>query len=461
MSKLISLIRKNNKLAYVDATTGIKHGFDDVCNAFLPQKEKKQLAFLYLNNDLDAISHFWRFMASKHAMALLSDDLKEGFKTSLEAIYQPTFIYDNKRTEIAGYTLETLEKGRLYRVFRRNTEGSSSAIHPDLKVLLSTSGTTGSPKFVKLSEVNILENALSIVDYLPIKNTDVTPLNLPIYYSYGLSVLTSNALKGGESVCGLKDVLSKEFWADFEKFGFTSLAGVPYVYELLFRTGFTKRQYPTLRYITQAGGKLNDNLIKTFYEFAQANNVKFYVMYGQTEATARISYLPPQYLMEKLGSIGKPIKNGTFTIDAESNELLYSGPNVFGGYVEKAADLAAFDQQTTLHTGDTARIDEDGFCYITGRLKRMIKIFGSRVNLDEVENLLKNKFNQSFACIGLNDKHLCLFYTAAEIDAKEVSSYLFEQVSIHPTAIKQKVINAFPLTSNGKVSYAELAQNQE
>ena len=193
-------------------------------------------------------------------------------------------------------------------------------LHADLKVLLSTSGTTGTPKLVKLSEANLRANAQSILAYLPIKQDDVTPLNLSICYSYGLSVLTSNSLAGGTIVCTNKDILSKDFWADFEKLGYTTLAGVPYIYEMLNRIGFLKKNYPQLRYMTQAGGKLSSKLAEVFSTHLKSQNKDFFIMYGQTEATARMSYLHPSYIESKIDSIGKAIPNGTFSIDKETNE---------------------------------------------------------------------------------------------------------------------------------------------
>jgi long-chain acyl-CoA synthetase len=280
-------------------------------------------------------------------------------------------------------------------------------------------------------------------------------LNLPVYYSYGLSVLTSNSVKGGTIVCSNDDLLKKEFWRNFERYGYTSFAGVPFVYEMLERIGFTGKEYPTLRYFTQAGGKLQDALVRKYTDYAIARGLRFYVMYGQTEATARMSYLPPEQTLERIGSIGKPIRDGNFIIDEETAELCYTGPNVFGGYVTGPSELASFDRNTLLRTGDMAR-ELDGFYYITGRLKRMAKIFGNRVNLDEVESVISSELNVQARCAGYMDKLLLIFVTDPDIDLKELGRKVSASLSLHITSIRAIHIQDIPLTVNGKVNYQGL-----
>ncbi len=245
-------------------------------------------------------------------------------------------------------------------------------IHADIKLLLSTSGTTGSPKFVKLSEENLIQNAHSILEFLPIKEDDVTPLNVPIIFVYGLSIFTTNAIKAGKIICTNRDVLQKEFWDDFVKYQFSSIGGVPYVYEMLNRIGFFKKDYPSLRYMTQTGGILNQTLANVIAEYVAPKGQQFFVMYGQTEAAGRMAYLSPDDLQSKTTSIGRPIKNGSFQIDQSTRELLYSGPNVFGGYATRAADLTTYFSEDVLYTGDIAEKDEEGYYYIIGRINSSI-----------------------------------------------------------------------------------------
>jgi acyl-coenzyme A synthetase/AMP-(fatty) acid ligase len=326
-------------------------------------------------------------------------------------------------------------------------------------LLLSTSGSTGSPKFVKLSEQNVVRNALSILDYLPINNFDVCPLNLPLFYSYGFSVFTTNSISGGKIVCSNTTIMQKEFWEEWNRYQYTSLAGVPYVYEMLERIGFLKKSYPSLRYLSQAGGRLNPSALIEFGNYALKNDLSFYTMYGQTEATARMSYLEPEYLIEKAGSIGKPIKDGKMEIDPASGELLYSGPNVSGGYATAKEDLLEYSPLEVLHTGDIAKKDKDGFFYITGRSQRFIKLFGTRISLDEVEQILQNHFaGTKFLCLGEDDKSLIVAYLYDEINELEIKKILSEQVKLHPASIKVKKINELPLSQNGKIDYKEVKE---
>lgn len=451
MITLFQLASGNNALRYIDDAADKAYTLRE-----LPQLSlggDRSLVFAYLDNSLQSIAAFWSLMKSKHCIAMLAPDLNVHFKEELEALYKPALLFDARRAELGGYRAET-ENGLSYFV---REEPSPVDIHPEVKLLISTSGTTGSPKFVKLSEQNLVANALSICDYLPIQREDVTPLNLPIYYSYGLSILTSNSIKGGRIVCSNDDLLKKEFWEKFARYGYTSFAGVPFVYEMLERIGFTKKDYPSLRYFTQAGGKLQDPLVRKYAEYAIARGVRFYVMYGQTEATARMSYLPPERTLEKIGSIGKPIKDGKFIIDEETSELCYKGPNVFGGYVTVPGELATYERTGLLRTGDMAR-EEDGFYYITGRLKRMAKIFGNRVNLDEVESLLAKELQVQGRCAGYQDKQLLIFVTDEQLDLKKLAQDIAAALTLHITSIKPVKVDEIPLTVNGKVNYTALIE---
>jgi acyl-CoA synthetase (AMP-forming)/AMP-acid ligase II len=210
--------------------------------------------------------------------------------------------------------------------------------------------------------------------------------------------------------------------------------------------------------MTQAGGKLPLHLVEKFGDFAQKNSFPFFIMYGQTEATARMSYLPPEFLLETPESIGIPIPNGKFTIDKETNELLYSGPNVFGGYAESADDLRFFEQPEFLSTGDLAE-ERDGFFYITGRIKRMVKLFGQRVNLDETENILVKSFKESaFACAAKDDKKMFVFYNNQGVEPDSIVKILKEILLLHHSAFKVIFVLEFPLTANGKINYHKLIE---
>jgi len=461
MSLLFDKIKANKQLVIVDAEIGEKNRLKDILFDLSEIDSGKQLVFLYVSNSVYDVGIYFSLFSVQHLVVLLNVNLHIDFKKKLEADYQPDIVYDPSRNLISDYGAKEFHSinGTIQLHLLKKKIGRK--FNHKIKVLLSTSGTTGSPKFVKLSETNLLANTESIVDYLPIVSEDVTPLNLPIFYSYGLSVLHTNAINGGQIICNVPDILQRKFWKQFEQFGFTSIAGVPYVYEMLNRIGFRKKAYPSLKYFHQAGGNLNVEMKKLYQEYAKENQVEFYVMYGQTEATARISFVEPKMLDQKISSIGKEIKNGIFSLDNETGELCYTGPNVFGGYASNVSDLANWEQIDVLKTGDLAKKDADEYYYITGRLKRFVKIFGNRINLDDLESLLKNKFTGTpFACTNYHDKAV-IISVIDEVDDKLIKQFLQDKLKIHPSVIKIQYVADFPLSNNGKLNYSKLVEVYE
>ena len=340
--------------------------------------------------------------------------------------YHPDYIFtpSTKGVKFENYLVEN--NLRNYTLLKSDRQ-SSVTLHPELALLLSTSGTTGSPKLVRLSFNNLLSNASSISEYLSLDFSDTAISSLPMNYSFGLSIINSHLFAGGSVVMTTESITQRGFWDLFKNFKATSLSGVPYTFEILKKFRLLNAELPSLKMLTQAGGKLSNELIEHFAQFSTSKGIQFFVMYGQTEGTARLSYLHPQFIIEKLGSIGKPIPNGEFhIIDENGNkidqpgaagELVYTGPNVMLGYAECKADLALGNENKgRLHTGDIALCDDHGFYFIVGRIKRFIKLFGNRVNLDELERLLLDREVQS-ACTGKDNAlviyilKLCLSHT--------------------------------------------------
>lgn len=456
--KLFKEIKKNQYLKFIDAKSKEIFKLNDILfDTSQIEDENNKLVFLYCKNQLSSVSLYFSLLEGNFTIALLNEELSLNLKSEIEKIYQPDIIIDKTRAEVKYFSINLVKSNfQKIELFQRNDNKKNTLIHPKIKLLLSTSGTTGSPKFVKLSEENIYQNAISISNYLPIFNNDVTPLNLPIFYSYGLSILHTNALNGGEIICNTGDVLNKVFWGQFEEFGFTSISGVPFVYEMLDRMGFRNKQYPTLRYLTQAGGNLNQKIKKRFLDYSVKNKIELYVMYGQTEATARISFVPPIKLKEKITSIGLPILNGNLSIDNKTSELIYEGPNIYGGYAKNLQDLSNWDEVKKLYTGDLATKDEEGFYFITGRMKRFIKITGNRLNLDEIESIFKNKVKGiDLACIGVNDKNVIII-TSNEVNIQNLIKEIAQELKIHSSIFKHYLIKEIPLTSNKKINYKEL-----
>jgi len=251
-------------------------------------------------------------------------------------------------------------------------------------------------------------------------------------------------------------VIRREFWDAIDRYGCTSFAGVPYTYQLLLQTGLLKKKGSSLKMLTQAGGRLEERDIQQMYELALHRNWKFYVMYGQTEATARISYVPFEQLGGKIGAVGIAIPGGSLSVNEETGELLYRGPNVMLGYAECLQDLAKGDELNgLLRTGDLAKQDADGFFYITGRLKRFLKLFGKRFNLDDVEKILSRQLAAAVACYGRDD----LLMAAVEgcENSEAVSRVLCDIFDLPQTAVKVVAMKELPRTLNGKLDYQRLA----
>ena len=456
--ELYNLIRKNEKLTFTDSSTGLSKSIADMHQS-LEIENLRSVVFIYNDNQLPAIETLLNFYQSRYTIALLGMGLLEDFKDNLEQKYTPYYIYDPSRAEIEGYT--AVNASDTIVLFKRNVN-LIYPIHPKIKLLLSTSGTTGSPKFVRLSDENLVQNAKSIMEYMPIRTDDVVPLNVPINFVYGLSIFTTNCIKANQIVCTDKDAFQKEFWTDFKKYGYSTLGGVPYFYEMLYSIGFFKKDHPSLRYLTHTGGMLNHKLIEAISDFSEKFGKQFFAQYGQTEACGRMAYLPPKDLLRKGTSIGLPVKNGSFEIDNETDELIYKGPNVFGGYANIRGDLQFFEQQEKLHTGDKARKDDEGYYYIVGRIKRIVKLFGVRLNLDETELLLKDALGgQTFICLGINDKHLAVMYTDKNLNKELILKVLKAKLNLHANSLKVMFIEDVPLTPNGKVNYPLLKEALE
>lgn len=327
--------------------------------------------------------------------------------------------------------------------------------HPDLAVCLTTSGSTGSPKLVRLTLRNIIANAESIAQYLHIDANERPITMLPMYYSYGLSIINSHLLKGATILLTDKSYAQREFWNFLRENEATSMSGVPYTWEMLRRLRFMRMDLPSVRTMTQAGGKLNAEIALEYIRWAKSVGKQFIVMYGQTEATARMSYLPWERAEEKYASIGIAIPGGTFSL-AEDGELIYQGENVSLGYAENAEDLMKGDENHgVLHTGDMARVDEDGFYYITGRKKRFVKVWGNRCNLDQVEQIVKS-VTTSCACAGVDDK-ITVFTTIDGLE-QEIKTLLSTKTGLNPVAFQVKVIDAIPVKDSGKIDYQLLQQ---
>lgn len=411
----------------------------------------RQLGLLFTSNTLGSLVAYLACLQARHVPLLLPAGMAPELATKLQTHYQPDWVMGEhlQAERLAGAGLPILAKP--------TQQTSNLALTPDLALLLSTSGSTGSPKLVRLSYDNLQANTASIAQYLNITSDERALTVLPPHYSYGLSVINSHLQAGASLVLSEFSVLSPAFAETIRSQAVTSLAGVPYIYQMLWRTGFNKQDFPSLRTLTQAGGRLDDKLTSAFAKLAYERGWRFFVMYGQTEATARISYVPPERLTEKIGSIGIAIPGGQLHIDPVNAELLYTGPNVMLGYANCRADLALGDEQHGfLRTGDVARQDEDGYFYITGRLKRFVKLAGNRIGLDEVEQQLQNKLGLPVMASGRDERLVIWLEATDEALVEAAKQWLGGQFGIHHSFCRFRLVESLPYLSNGKKDYPAL-----
>ncbi len=421
------------------------------------------LVFCLCQNTIGSLVGYVSCLSNKVVPLLLDASLDIALLNNLIEVYRPEYLWLPKRRlddfedpelvyEWGNYVLVKLCNGNVY------------TLYDDLGLLLTTSGSTGSPKLVRLSYENIYSNAEAIAEYLSITGAERPVTSLPMNYSFGISVINSHLLQGATILLTDKSLMEKDFWSFIKEEKASSLSGVPYTYEMLKRLRFFRMDLPSLRTFTQAGGKMGVELTREFAEYAQVNDKRLFVMYGQTEATARMSYLPAELALSKAGSIGLPVPGGVFRlIDVDNREitgsdvegeLVYEGANVSLGYADSGEDLGKGDENNgILYTGDLAKRDSDGYYYITGRKKRFIKLFGNRINLDETEGLLK-KMLQDCACIGVDDR--MAIYITEQGREEEIRQYISAKTGIHFKSFDVRWIDSIPKTSSGKTIYAGL-----
>lgn len=421
-----------------------------------------QLVFSMCSNTIGSVAGYISFVNNNDATLMLDSHIERSAFDALYQTYLPRYVWAPKEFA-APQRAENIFCEKDYILWE--IMPNESPVSDKLSVLLTTSGSTGSPKLVRLSKENLMSNALSIVEYLNITADERPVTGLPMYYSFGLSIINSHVLVGATLLLTPSSYVEREFWQFANDNCFTSFSGVPYTFEIMKKLKLWKIPMPTLRTLTQAGGKLNNELLQFFIEKYESRGVKFFLMYGQTEATARMSYLDPKYSITKLGSIGKGIPGGTFFLadddgkviegTNEVGELVYEGANVSLGYAECVDDLMKDDENHgCLHTGDLAYRDKDGFYFIVGRKKRFLKLFGNRISLDYVETFLKEKLKEC-VCVG-DDSKLIIYTTDIDYVENDIIDFIVTRTKIVRTVFSVRYINEIPHSESGKILYNKL-----
>jgi acyl-CoA synthetase (AMP-forming)/AMP-acid ligase II len=324
-------------------------------------------------------------------------------------------------------------------------------LHPDLTLLLSTSGSTGSAKLVRLSADNLAANAEQIAQYLGVREDDCAALTLPLTYCYGLSVLHTHLARGASVLLTELSVVDECFWRLFEQAGATTFPGVPHTFELLERSGFADRDLPRLRYVTQAGGRMEPDRVRHWATLGRERGWGLFVMYGQCEATARMAFLPPHLAVDHPATVGVPVPGGEISLD--DGEVVFRGPNVMLGYAHEPADLALGRAVDVLRTGDLGRLTPDGLLQIVGRRSRFVKVLGHRVALDTLEQRLRAE-GHDVRCAGRDGRVVVSGRAVRSAPAREsLRRAAVAACGAPPHAIRVVAVDEHPTLGSGKPDY--------
>ena len=340
--------------------------------------------------------------------------------------------------------------------------------------LMFTSGTTSRPKAVRITHGNIIANTDSIIEYLELARADRMLVILPFFYCFGTSLLHTHLRVGGSLALCNSFAFPETAIDTIEREQCTGFAGVPSSYQLLLRiSSFAKRELPSLRHMQQAGGKLHDVLLKELV--AAKPSVKVFVMYGQTEATARLSFLPPDKVGAKMGSIGRGIPRTRLEVLDESGhqvapgqvgEIVASGANISPGYLDNPEATAEKFAGGKLHTGDLATIDEDGYIFVVDRKDDFIKSWGYRVSSQEIEScVLELKDIVSAAAVGVPSleagESIRVFASlrpGSSLAPAAIIAHCASRLAKYMVPESVSIVDKLPLNSNGKVLKSELRE---
>ena len=452
--------KEQNKIAVIgDSEESLTYGqlcqFANELKTALPYRT---LVFILAENSIGSLIGYTSFLNNHVVPLIISNNTEQSLFDNLFTTYQPEYLWlPNKRLS------DFSDKQVIYSAFNYSlikTGFATPQMYENLSLLLPTSGSTGSPKLVRHSYRNIEANSENVKNLFGLTPEERAMASLPMHYTMGLSVIASH-LKAGATVllCG-KSLLDKGFWSMLKDQHATSFTGVPYSFELLAKLRFFLMDLPDLKIITQGGGKLTSEMWNSLVQYAKEKGKKFIATYGQSECTARMAYLPAEWAENKICSIGKAEPGGQLSIiDDKGNEtfegdatgeMVYRGENVTLGYAKCLEDLVKGDENHgVMHTGDIAHRDADGCYFIIGRMKRFLKIFGLRIGLDEIENLIRSNFDTDCYCSGTDEK-LIVKLTNPNI-VQDIPSFIEEKTHLFHQKVETLLVDKILRNESGKV----------
>lgn len=449
--------KDRSRIAAVD-DSGRSVTYGEICDfakVFADQLPERSLIFILSENKIGSLLGYTASLINRIVPLILSAATEEGLYQTLYDKYQPEYLWmPLKKAEEKGF--EPLFVAWDFCLVK--TGNQPTELYEELSLLLPTSGSTGSPKLVRHSYRNIEANADNVRRLFKLDGSEKAMAILPMHYTMGLSVIASHLLAGSTLLLSARSLLDKGFWEMLKEA--TSFTGVPYSYEIITKVRFTRMDLPNLKVITQGGGKLTEAMWNTLAQYARDKGKQFIATYGQSECTARMAYLPAKLALEKVCSIGIAEPGGQLSIVDDSGietfegeaqgEMVYRGENVTLGYATCREDLAKGDENHgIMHTGDLARRDADGCYYIVGRLKRFLKIFGLRIGLDEVEQMIKAEFKTDCYCKG-NDEKLIVLLTNPQLQ-EQIPLFIEEKTHLFHQNIEVQLVKEILRNEAGKV----------
>ena len=454
---------KPDKMAVKD-DSGHELSYREVCGeiaAFEALHLARAVVFCLCENSAGSLVGYLAFENNGQVPLLLSAGMDEGLRSNLAQAYLPAYWWVPE-AKAAGLDGEVIHTALGYVLLK--TGNAPYPLHENLSMLLTTSGSTGSPKLVRHKYGNLEANAENVAKVFAWREEEVGICDLPMNYTMGLNVINSHLVAGASVLMVKASLIEPEFWTFVRENGGTSFCGVPFSYEMMRRVGFDRMDLPALTTLAEGGGKLTDRMFTWIATYARNSGKRFCATFGTSETSARMAFLDPERALEKIGSMGKAIPGGElFLLDETedgdgfvSGELGYRGPNVTMGYALCREDLSKGDEFCgEYHTGDIARRDPEGFYYIIGRKGRFLKLFGLRVSLDETERILKTQYpGADFVCIG-DDRQMTIVTTDASL-VEEIIPFISGKTNLHRSAFRAAAIDEIPRNEYGKVRFGEL-----
>lgn len=422
----------------------------------------RSIIFILCKNTIGAIIGYLAFIENEAIPLNLSSKIDEALLHNLIDTYTPAYLWvPEEDAEKFGYEI-------VFSVYGYTLVKTGNAVYPvhdELQFLMTTSGSTGSPKLVRYKKGNLEANAKNVAIAFKWSEKERPVCDLGMQYTMGLNVINTHLYVGATVLLTTYNLLSGEFWNYIKTERATNFTGVPFSYDILFRLHFERMELPDLTTLSVGGGKLTDARFVQLAEYAQRTGKRFIASFGTTETAARIACLSECLSLTKTGSIGRAIPEGElFLIDSDGNvltdpvaegEMCYKGPNVTMGYAVCKEDMLKDDEfKGEYHTGDLARRDEDGCYFVTGRLSRFLKLLSYRVSLDQSERLIQQAFGIECACSG-TDQWMNVYITD-ESKKVEVLEFIAEKTNLYKNLFKVFVVDEILRNDSGKIRYNDM-----